>query len=235
MCETPLPTLVQLALGTMTFNGSWKVDRNDNYEKFMEQMGEWLCARWRLQTGESDAGASFGVIRFQPNFTERPAILVHYSAFCLFLCRCVGINMVKRKLAAHDSLKITIQQDGNNFHVEENSKFRNLELEFTLGVTFDYSLADGTELSVSKRGLKTYWHHTWVTLLVTVWCCQGVEPTTFVVISWGIVTCRAAGVMEHGGRGAEGGVHQEGQRKTTDNHQNCCRWRTHPGECNSQK
>lgn len=40
VCETPLPTLVQLALGTMTFNGSWKVDRNDNYEKFMEQMGE---------------------------------------------------------------------------------------------------------------------------------------------------------------------------------------------------
>lgn len=27
----------------MTFNGTWKVDRNDNYEKFMEEMGEWLC------------------------------------------------------------------------------------------------------------------------------------------------------------------------------------------------
>lgn len=25
----------------MTFDGTWKVDRNDNYEKFMEQMGEW--------------------------------------------------------------------------------------------------------------------------------------------------------------------------------------------------
>ncbi|CAG03728.1 unnamed protein product, partial [Tetraodon nigroviridis] len=82
----------------MTFNGTWKVDRNDNYEKFMEQM---------------------------------------------------GINMVKRKLAAHDNLKITIQQDGNTFHIKESSNFRNLEMDFTLGVTFDYSLADGTELSGS--------------------------------------------------------------------------------------
>lgn len=24
----------------MAFNGTWKVDRNDNYDKFMEQMGE---------------------------------------------------------------------------------------------------------------------------------------------------------------------------------------------------
>lgn len=25
----------------MTFDGTWKIDRNDNYEKFMEKMGEW--------------------------------------------------------------------------------------------------------------------------------------------------------------------------------------------------
>lgn len=31
----------QLTLtANMTFNGTWKVDRNDNYEKFMEKMGE---------------------------------------------------------------------------------------------------------------------------------------------------------------------------------------------------
>lgn len=24
----------------MAFNGTWKVDRSDNYDKFMEQMGE---------------------------------------------------------------------------------------------------------------------------------------------------------------------------------------------------
>lgn len=24
----------------MTFDGTWKIDRNENYEKFMEQMGE---------------------------------------------------------------------------------------------------------------------------------------------------------------------------------------------------
>ncbi|XP_054460566.1 fatty acid-binding protein, intestinal [Anoplopoma fimbria] len=82
----------------MTFDGNWKIDSNDNYEKFMEQM---------------------------------------------------GINMVKRKLAAHDNLKITIERTGDKFKIKENSKFRTLELDFTLGVTFDYSLADGTEVSGS--------------------------------------------------------------------------------------
>nr|XP_020457794.1 fatty acid-binding protein, intestinal [Monopterus albus] len=80
----------------MTFNGTWKVIRNENYEKFMEEM---------------------------------------------------GINMVKRKLAAHDNLKITIEQNGDTFHVKEGSNFRTLEIDFTMGVNFDYSLADGTELS----------------------------------------------------------------------------------------
>ncbi|XP_061535831.1 fatty acid-binding protein, intestinal [Phycodurus eques] len=82
----------------MTFNGTWKVDRNDNYDKFMEQM---------------------------------------------------GINLVKRKLASHDNLKITIEQNGDKFHVKESSNFRTLEIDFTLGVNFDYSLADGTEVSGS--------------------------------------------------------------------------------------
>ncbi|XP_017273367.1 fatty acid-binding protein, intestinal [Kryptolebias marmoratus] len=82
----------------MTFNGTWKIDRNDNYEKFMEQM---------------------------------------------------GINMVKRKLASHDNLKITIEQTGDKFQVKESSNFRTIDINFTLGVTFDYSLADGTELTGS--------------------------------------------------------------------------------------
>ncbi|XP_023685495.1 fatty acid-binding protein, intestinal isoform X1 [Paramormyrops kingsleyae] len=82
----------------MTFDGTWKVDHNENYDKFMEQM---------------------------------------------------GISMVKRKLAAHDNLKITIQHNGDKFHVKEISTFRTLEIDFTLGVTFEYSLADGTELSGS--------------------------------------------------------------------------------------
>ncbi|XP_056264967.1 fatty acid-binding protein, intestinal-like [Pseudoliparis swirei] len=82
----------------MTFDGNWKIDRNDNYEKFMQEM---------------------------------------------------GINVVKRKLAAHDNLKVNIAQAGDTFHVEESSKFRNLKIDFTLGVTFEYSLADGTELSGS--------------------------------------------------------------------------------------
>ncbi|XP_004612782.1 fatty acid-binding protein, intestinal [Sorex araneus] len=80
----------------MALNGSWKVDRSENYEKFMEKM---------------------------------------------------GINMVKRKLAAHDNLKLTISQDGNKFTIKESSTFRTIELAFELGVNFNYSLADGTELS----------------------------------------------------------------------------------------
>ncbi|XP_008630537.1 PREDICTED: fatty acid-binding protein, intestinal [Corvus brachyrhynchos] len=80
----------------MAFDGTWKIDRNENYEKFMEAM---------------------------------------------------GIGMMKRKLGAHDNLKLTIQQDGNKFTVKEASNFRNIEIEFTLGVNFEYSLADGTELS----------------------------------------------------------------------------------------
>lgn len=70
------------------------------------------------------------------------------------MCLLPGINMVKRKLAAHDNLKITIEQTGDKFHVKESSNFRTLEVDFTLGVTFEYSLADGTELSVSKQGPK---------------------------------------------------------------------------------
>ncbi|KAM9699736.1 fatty acid-binding protein, intestinal [Dama dama] len=80
----------------MAFDGTWKVDRNENYEKFMEKM---------------------------------------------------GINVVKRKLAAHDNLKLIITQEGNKFTVKESSTFRSIEIIFELGVTFNYSLADGTELS----------------------------------------------------------------------------------------
>uniref|UniRef100_A0AAZ3S7I3 Fatty acid binding protein 2, intestinal n=1 Tax=Oncorhynchus tshawytscha TaxID=74940 RepID=A0AAZ3S7I3_ONCTS len=60
-----------------------------------------------------------------------------------------GVNMVKRKLAAHDNLKITLEQTGDKFVVKEASSFRTLDLEFTLGVTFEYALADGTMLSGS--------------------------------------------------------------------------------------
>ncbi|NXV35081.1 FABPI protein, partial [Rissa tridactyla] len=80
----------------MAFNGTWKVEKNENYEKFMEVM---------------------------------------------------GVNIMKRKLGAHDNLKITIQQDGNKFTVKESSNFRTVDIEFNLGVDFEYSLADGTELT----------------------------------------------------------------------------------------
>lgn len=60
-----------------------------------------------------------------------------------------SVNVMKRKLGAHDNLKLTIQQDGNKFLVKESSNFRTIDIEFTLGVSFEYSLADGTELSGS--------------------------------------------------------------------------------------
>ncbi|XP_076998541.1 fatty acid-binding protein, intestinal-like [Tamandua tetradactyla] len=80
----------------MTFNGSWKVDRSENYDKFMEKM---------------------------------------------------GVNVVKRKLAAHDNLKLIITQEGNKFTIKESSTFRSIDVVFELGVNFTYNLADGTEIS----------------------------------------------------------------------------------------
>ncbi|XP_060771936.1 fatty acid-binding protein, intestinal-like [Neoarius graeffei] len=80
----------------MAFNGIWKVDRNENYDKFMEQM---------------------------------------------------GINVVKRKLAEHDNLKLSIEQNGDKFTIKESSTFRTKDIEFTLGVQFEYSMPDGTELT----------------------------------------------------------------------------------------
>ncbi|XP_005813454.1 fatty acid-binding protein, intestinal-like [Xiphophorus maculatus] len=79
----------------MAFNGTWKIDRNENYDKFMEQL---------------------------------------------------GVNVVKRKLGEHDNLKLTFEQNGDKFHIKESSTFRTKEIDFTLGVQFDYSMADGTDL-----------------------------------------------------------------------------------------
>lgn len=57
---------------------------------------------------------------------------------------------MKRKLAAHDNLKLTITQEGTKFTVKESSSFRKSEIVFELGVTFNYKLGDGTEVSVRK-------------------------------------------------------------------------------------
>lgn len=56
---------------------------------------------------------------------------------------------MKRKLAEHDNLKVIIEQNGDKFHIKESSTFRTKDIDFTLGVQFDYTLADGTEVSVS--------------------------------------------------------------------------------------
>lgn len=58
---------------------------------------------------------------------------------------------MKRKLAEHDNLKLVIEQTGDKFHIKESSTFRTKDIDFTLGAPFDYSLADGTEVSVSTK------------------------------------------------------------------------------------
>lgn len=89
-----------------------------------------------------------------PDLTSGHSSEPHWTSSC-HACH-LGINMVKRKLAAHDNLKITIEQSGDKFHVKESSNFRTLDIDFTLGVTFEYSLADGTELSVSTVELHNH-------------------------------------------------------------------------------
>ncbi|XP_040607856.1 fatty acid-binding protein, intestinal isoform X2 [Mesocricetus auratus] len=54
---------------------------------------------------------------------------------------------MKRKVATHDNLKLTIKQEGNKFIIKESCRFRNIDVVFELGVNFDYTLADGTELN----------------------------------------------------------------------------------------
>ncbi|XP_023650064.1 fatty acid-binding protein, intestinal-like [Paramormyrops kingsleyae] len=56
----------------------------------------------------------------------------------------MGINVVKRKLAEHDNMKLIIEQTGDNFHIKESSTFRKKDFNFTLGVPFEHELADGT-------------------------------------------------------------------------------------------
>lgn len=106
---------------------------------------------------------------------------------------------MKRKMAEHDNLKITIEQTGDKFHIKESSTFRTKEIDFTLGVQFDYTLADGTEVSVSPASIRAP-DYTPVTPLIRL--CASIS-----------------GNLGDGGRDAEGKVHQEGQQQGPDHHQ----------------
>lgn len=101
-----------------------------------------------LQFEEQSCCSAFQPLRNRRSKVCKAAAALWTDTTCVL----PGINVVKRKLAAHDNLKITIEQTGDKFHVKESSNFRTLEVDFTLGVTFEYSLADGTEVSVSKQG-----------------------------------------------------------------------------------
>lgn len=52
LLKGPTPTLA----ATMTFNGTWKVDRSENYDAFMSKMGEWcqkilkICWEFRVMS-----------------------------------------------------------------------------------------------------------------------------------------------------------------------------------------
>ncbi|XP_061108246.1 fatty acid-binding protein, intestinal-like [Conger conger] len=81
----------------MMFNGTWKADRGENIDQFMEKM---------------------------------------------------GVNAMMRKLAENNKLEITIAQtDDVTFKVTEPSILRKRENEFSLGVPFDFTMADGTDVS----------------------------------------------------------------------------------------
>lgn len=114
-------------------------------------MHQWTWPGWKLKDKNlgQDAGInSLGHIEFTKKGQIWCSRGLGFFFWFMLTDFFLGIGMMKRKLGAHDNLKITIQQNGDKFNVKEHSNFRNIEIEFTLGVTFEYSLADGTELSV---------------------------------------------------------------------------------------
>ncbi|XP_030047644.1 fatty acid-binding protein, intestinal-like isoform X3 [Microcaecilia unicolor] len=58
----------------------------------------------------------------------------------------MGVDEEKRKLAAHDNMKLKIKQNGKQFSVHESSVFRTIDINFTVTELLQYSLADGLEL-----------------------------------------------------------------------------------------
>ncbi|XP_048826691.1 fatty acid-binding protein, intestinal-like [Brienomyrus brachyistius] len=76
---------------TMSFNGSWKMERSENFDKMMTQM---------------------------------------------------GVKDMTKKLADIENLTVTVEQTGDNFRIKESSQKK--DYSFTLGVPFEYELADGT-------------------------------------------------------------------------------------------
>ncbi|XP_043917586.1 fatty acid-binding protein, intestinal isoform X2 [Protopterus annectens] len=57
------------------------------------------------------------------------------------------VPFLKKEAAQFDNLKLTIRQDGEKVIVLEDSRFRTVEVNFTMGIPFDYTLADGTEVA----------------------------------------------------------------------------------------
>lgn len=117
----------------------------------MEEMGEWTQTKLSIVCELLDQ-----MLQYSLNFNQSVLQSVMINKVHLHCISSTGINMVKRKLASHDNLKITLEQTGDKFHVKEVSTFRTVEINFTLGVTFDYSLADGTELTVSTLTLGVF-------------------------------------------------------------------------------
>ncbi len=117
----------------------------------MEEMGEWTQTKLSIVCELLDQ-----MLQDYLNCNQsvlQSVIINKVHMHCIYS---TGVNMVKRKLASHDNLKITLEQTGDKFHVKEVSTFRTVEINFTLGVTFDYSLADGTELKVSTLTLGVF-------------------------------------------------------------------------------
>lgn len=132
---------------------------------------------------------------------------------------------MKRKLAEHDNLKITIEQNGDKFQIKESSTFRSKEIDFTLGVQFDYSLADGTEVSVSSVWVR---RRGWGP---QIWA-PGITPVQksllIPVKPW---RASISGSVGDGGRHDERKIHQKGQQQGPDHHQNAGGRRAGAGQC----
>uniref|UniRef100_A0A8C9SRW9 Fatty acid binding protein 2 n=1 Tax=Scleropages formosus TaxID=113540 RepID=A0A8C9SRW9_SCLFO len=153
----------------MAFNGTWKVEKSKNLSQFLEKMGEFLslpfCGGQQKHVGCRDLHTKTlrKVFTVCEMYTYMYSQNIQWESLRLALqpvgfhcercsradssCLLTEVNIVKRKLAEHDNLKLIINQTGDKFQIKESSTFGTKEIEFTLNVPFDYTLADGTDVN----------------------------------------------------------------------------------------
>ena len=68
----------------------------------------------------------------------------------LWILMFVGVGMVMRKMGAAAKPSQEISQDGDSWVIKTTSTFKNTELNFTPGVEFDETTADGRKMKVRR-------------------------------------------------------------------------------------